>query len=382
LKIKDIIATTLYSSNINAEASDSSQDDVVVEVLSDDGLVGIGETDAFPSVVKAFIDARSSHDTSVGLRDLLIGEDPLQIEKLWNKMYTRTLMSGRRGLGIHAIGAIDMALWDLAGKHYGRPVWKLLGGAQRDKAYPYASLMTMQKLDDPETEELKRRVTLAKRMGFRALKLEELVNSPNRDYEFVKTARETLGDDMEIMVDAYYCWPDFSTALKACRQLEKFNLYFIETPLPVDDIEGHAKLAQALDTKVATGEWLTTRYEFMDFIDRGKIDVAQPDIGRVGGLSEAMKVAQYAKLRGITVIPHCWKTGIGIAASLHFSIANSNCPYFEFELKELVPSELRKHLVKDEDFRIRNDGSIEPPEKPGLGIELDRAVVEKYSSND
>jgi L-alanine-DL-glutamate epimerase-like enolase superfamily enzyme len=378
MKIKEIVATPLTSSKIDAGASDSSQDDIIVEIITDEnGITGIGETDAPPAVVKAFIDMQSSHDTSVSLQNLLVGEDPLQIEKLWNKMYLRTLMAGRRGLGIHAIGAIDMALWDIAGKYYDKPIWKLLGGAQKERAIPYGSMLTLQNPNDPELSELKRRVTEAKRVGFRAVKLEELVNSKKRDYELVENARELLGDEIELMVDAYYCWPDFSTAYERCKELEKFNLYFIETPLSVDDIEGHAKLSQALGTKVATGEWLTTRYEFIDFIDRGKIDVAQPDIGRVGGLSEAKKVADYAKAKGVLVVPHCWKTGIGIAASLHFCIATSNCPYFEFMVKDLAPSELRRFLVKDEP-QIK-DGYIEPPETPGLGMELDRDIMERFA---
>jgi len=378
MKIKEIIATCLSSSKIDENASDSSQDDVVVEVITDEpGISGIGETDAPPTVVKAFIDMASSHDTSVSLKSLLIGEDPLQIEKLWNKMYNGTLMAGRRGLGIHAIGAIDMALWDLAGKYYDKPVWKLIGGAQKERATPYGSLLTLQNPNDIELPELKKRVAEAKRLGFRAVKLEELLNRKKRDYELVRNCREILGEETELMVDAYYCWPDFSTAYERCKDLEKFNLYFVETPLPIDDIDGYAKLSQALGTKIASGEWLTTRYEFMDYIDRGKLDVAQPDIGRVGGLSEARKIADYAKTRGVLVVPHCWKTGIGIAASLHFSIATSNCPYFEFMVKDLAPSELRRFLVKNEP-EVR-EGYIELPLSPGLGIDLDRGIMDKFS---
>jgi L-alanine-DL-glutamate epimerase-like enolase superfamily enzyme len=375
MRIKEIIATPLTSSKIDPGASDSSQDDIVVEVITDEGITGIGETDAPPTVVKSFIDMKSSHDTSVGLRDILIGEDPLEIEKLWNKMYQRTLMAGRRGLGINAIGAIDMALWDIAGKYYDKPVWKLLGGAQKSKAVPYASLLPLQNPLDPQLKELEKRIMRAKQMGFRAVKVEELVNSEKRDYALVEGARELLGEEVELMVDAYYCWPDFRTAYQRCKQLAKFRLYFIETPLPTDDIRGLGRLSQAIETRVATGEWLTTRYEFMDIIDVGMADVVQPDIGRVGGLTEAKRIADYATLRGVLVIPHCWKTGIGIAASLHFCIATQNCPYFEFLVRELAISELRKNLVKKE-FDIR-DGYIDLPEAPGLGIELDRSVLER-----
>lgn len=380
MKIKDIITTCLSSTHLNEGASDSAQDDIVVEIMTDEpGISGIGETDAPPVVVKSFIDMASSHDTSVSLKKILIGEDPLQIERLWNKMYQRTLMAGRRGLGINAIGAIDMALWDLAGKFYDEPVWKLLGGLAKEFAVPYASLLPLQDPKSIEIEKLERRLGTAKRMGFRAVKLEELLNMKKRDYALVEKAREILGDEIDLMVDAYYCWPDFATALERCSDLERFNLYFVETPLPVDDIVGLGRLCQELRMRVATGEWLTTRYEFMEVIDNGKIDVAQPDIGRVGGLSEAKKVANYAEIRGVPVIPHCWKTGIGIAASLHFCLATPNCPFFEYHLvTEDAVSELRRSLVKKE-FLTRSDGFIEVPENPGLGLEIDRTFMEKHT---
>ncbi len=378
MKIKDIVSTPLYSSSIDKNMSDSAQDSIVVQVVTDEpGVVGVGETDAPPTVVKSFIEMHSSHDTSVGLKDILLGEDPLQIEKLWNKMYERTKMAGRRGIGLNAIGAIDMALWDLAGKYYDKPVWALLGGAQKEAAAPYASLFPLMNPRDPEREKVKRYINTAKRLGFRAVKLEELLNSPRRDLQIVTTAREALGEDGTLMVDAYYCWPDFKTALTECQKYKEQNLYFIETPLPVDDIEGYSRLRSALDARVAMGEFLTSRYEFFDLIDHGGVDVAQPDIGRVGGFTEAKKVADYAAAKGVLVVPHCWKTGIGIAASLHYCLATSNCPYFEFMLKELSPSELRWSLVKKE-FAVK-DGLIDPPDDPGLGIELDGKIIEKFS---
>ncbi len=193
MKIKDVIATCLYSWNIDENASDSSQDDVVVEIVTDEGITGIGESDGPPSVIKAFIDMPSSHDTSVSLKKILIGEDPLQIEKLWNNMYQRTLMAGRRGAGINAIGAIDMALWDLAGKYYDKPIWKLLGGAQKEKLFHTAACLPSKIKLIPEVPEFKRRIAEAKRVGFRAVKLEELMNNRKRDYDLVSNARESLG---------------------------------------------------------------------------------------------------------------------------------------------------------------------------------------------
>lgn len=375
MKIKDVTATCLYSPEINENASDSAQDTVVVEITTNEGITGIGEVDAPPSVIKSYIDMPSSHDISMSVKKIIIGENPLDIERIWRKLYFRTMMAGRRGIGVNVIGAIDMALWDLAGKYYGEPVWRLLGGAQKDYALPYASLPTLQDPHDVQEDLLKKQVSFARSKGFRAIKFEELVNSRKRDIESVRLAREIAGDDIDLMLDAYYCWPDFRTAEIAIGELEKFRPYFVETPLQVDDLDGMSKLTAASNVRIASGELLTTINEFVDLIDRGRVDVAQPDIGRVGGLSEARRIADYARIRGVQVIPHCWKTGISISASLHFCIATSNCPYFEFLVKELAPSYLRLKLLKKEPEP--NDGCIKTPTSPGLGIELNYDIVEE-----
>jgi L-alanine-DL-glutamate epimerase-like enolase superfamily enzyme len=378
MRIKDVVVSTLYGQNVDPDSNDSAQDTVVVEIVTDEGLVGIGETTSPPSVIKAIIEMPSSYSAIQGLRGLLIGEDPLQIEHLWVKMYEGTIAIGRRGLAIHAISAIDLALWDLAGKIYDQPVWKLLGGAQKEKATPYASLFPVQNPNEVEVDKLKRYCQTAKTNGFRAAKIEILMNSRKRDYQLVQKSREFLGDDMVMMADAFYCWPDFVTAYERCKELEKFNLYFIEAPLHVDDISGYARLSEAgLGMRVAIGERATTRYEFMELIDRGKANVVQPDLGRVGGFTEAKKVADYAKSKGVLVTPHAWRTGITIAASLQFCIATSNCPYFEYMVDEEETPELGRSLVKKK-FNVR-DGQIEPPECPGLGVELDRHIMEKYA---
>ncbi|MBX8633339.1 MAG: mandelate racemase/muconate lactonizing enzyme family protein [Thermoplasmata archaeon] len=375
MKIKNIEATCLYSPDINENASDSAQDTVVIEVHSDEGITGIGEVDATPSVIKTYVDMPSSHDISMSVKKLVIGENPLDIERIWRKLYQRTLMAGRRGIGVNVIGAIDMALWDLAGKFYGQPVWRLLGGLQKEYAMPYASLPTLQDPDDIQEDILRRQVSFARSKGYRAIKFEELVNSRKRDFDAAKLAREVAGRGIDLMLDAYYCWPDFRTASSAIRDLEQFDPYFVETPLPVDDLEGLQRLSLASRTRIASGELLTTIHEFVELIDRGKVDVAQPDIGRVGGLSEARRIADYARLKGVSVIPHCWKTGISTAASLHFCLATANCPYFESLVKELAPSYLRSRLLKKDHEPV--DGKIMPPGEPGLGIELDYGIMEE-----
>jgi L-alanine-DL-glutamate epimerase-like enolase superfamily enzyme len=178
------------------------------------------------------------------------------------------------------------------------------------------------------------------------------------------------------MVDAVYAWRDFKEALRVLQQLEPYDLFFVETPLSPDDLDSHARLADATGIRIASGEWLNSRFEFIDLIDRGHIDVAQPDVGRVGGLTEARRVVEYADDRGRLIVPHCWKTGIGIAASMHLCAVTSNAPFFEFLPAELSESKLRQELVESEPVLM--DGRVPLPDKPGLGIDLNESALARY----
>ena len=162
------------------------------------------------------------------------------------------------------------------------------------------------------------------------------------------------------------------------RRLEKYDIFFVETPLPSDDLEGYAKLADATQIRIAAGEWLQTRFEFADLMDRGCVDVVQPDIGRVGGITEAVRVVQMALDRGKIVVPHCWKTGIGVAATAHVAAVAPNCRFMEFLPAPVAYSRLRKELV-DEELTVVN-GKIPLPQRPGLGFELRRAAVAEFAA--
>jgi len=359
----------------------------VVKVYTDEGIVGIGETDTNPWAVKAYIESPGTHVMSFGLGELLVGRDPLQTEALWDKMYEATAMSGRRGLGICAIGALDMALWDVKGKAFGKPIWELLGGAKQPRIRPYASLLPNGNSIEAYRQNLCQKVIQAKKYGFTAAKLEVCVNGPyshmglqEEDSEIVKVVgacREAVGTNMTLMVDVAYCWNDWRTALETIQELERYDIYFFETPLSVDDLDGYASLAARSPIRIASGEWLQTRFEFQELIDRGHVDVVQPDVGRVGGLTEAKRVVDYAALRGKLIVPHCWKTGIGIAASAHLAAAASNCAFIEFLPAGLSESAIRKELVTDE-IGLEGDGYITLPRKPGLGIELSDEAIGKY----
>ena len=179
------------------------------------------------------------------------------------------------------------------------------------------------------------------------------------------------------MVDVAYAWDDARTALRVIEQLEPFDLFFLETPINIDDLDGYAFICDHSPIRIAAGEWQNTHWEFIDLAHRGKLDVLQPDVGRVGGFTEARKVAQLAADYGRLIVPHCWKTGIGIAASAHLGFATACCPFIEWLPAHMSESVLRDELVADEIQMV--DGEIQLPQKPGLGIELNRDALARYS---
>lgn len=380
MKVTEIEAIPLRVAKVSSKANDGAQETIVVRIHTDAGITGIGEVDASPHMVKAVLEAPSSHNWSLSFHDLLIGENPLDVERLWDKMYQGTIYTGRRGLVIHAIGAVDLALWDIAGQALGRPVYELMGGPRRDAVIPYASVHpAIATLAETEhrTRELMERVI---GMGYRAVKLQLVYADIYCDADIVRLvrlARQIIGDEMTFMIDVGYRWTDSKAAIRTIRQLEDCNLYFVETPLRMDDLEGHARLAEAVTTRIAGAELLASRWEALDLMDRGKVDVIQPDVGRAGGLTECLRIAKLAADRGLLCTPHGWKSGLTVAAEIHLSAAAPNVPFIEFMVPELWPSIIRSELVEPE-YKPR-DGVIELPKTPGLGVRLNQDVVKKLA---
>ena len=387
MKITRIDCHVLLVPEFSTEACSSAQDNLVVEIHTDEGISGIGETDVNPWIARACIQARGTHIMGLGLEEMLLGEDPLQPEAIWQKLYSGSKMNGRRGALICALGAIDMALWDIKGKALGLPIYKLLGGAVKDSITPYASLLptgdTLQEYRDSLLDKLLQ----ARRFGFKAAKLEICINGPythnalqeHDDHiaEIVADCRSAVGDGMTLMVDVAYAWGDARTALRVIDQLLPYDLFFLETPINIDDLDGYAFIVDHSPIRIAAGEWQNTHFEFIDLAMREASWMCCSRIsGRVGGFTEARKVAQLAADHGRLIVPHCWKTGIGIAASAHLGFATACCPFIEYLPAHLSESALRDELVADELQMI--DGEIPLPQKPGLGIELNREALEKY----
>ena len=389
MKITGIDCHVLLVPDLDTGATSSAQDDIVVFVHTAEGISGVGETDVNPWIAKACIEAPSTHTMGMGLKDMLLGENPLEPERIWEKLYTGSAMNGRRGAVICAMGAIDIALWDIRGKAAGKPCWELLGAKAKDHIVPYASLQPTGRSFAEYRDSLVEWAVSAKDLGFTAGKMEVTLQGPynhsglnepdERVTEVVAACRKAVGLDFVMMIDVQYAWPNAEACLRTVRDWKEFNLFFLETPIQIDDLEGYARLHREAPMKIAAGEWQNTRHEFADLMDRGLIDVAQPDVGRVGGLTEARRVVEMARERGRLIVPHCWKTGIGIAASAHLAAVTPHCPYIEFLPANLCDSLLRKELVADE-LKIVN-GQIPLPRKPGLGIEVNMQALRKFEVN-
>jgi L-alanine-DL-glutamate epimerase-like enolase superfamily enzyme len=371
MKITDVEVLMLRMPEIDANAADSTQDALIVRVHTDEGITGIGEVDASPTVIKAIIDAPRSHAISTGLREILVGKDPRDIESLWEQMYRGSIFYGRRGAAIMAISGLDIALWDLLGKTLGEPCYRLMGGAYRDTIPAYASTLMP---DTPDAASAHAREIVTS--GFSAIKFGwgPLGTDPNLDVELVRAIRSEVGDSVEIMIDVGFAWGDASHAIKMTRRLEEFRPAWIEEPLWPDDLVGYAELVEAVETPIATGEENTTRWEFQDLLDRGKVDVIQPDISRCGGLTEARRIARQAEERGRDCVPHAWSTGIVSAASLHLLATMPRARYLEYCIR---PNPLNTSLVVNP---VSVEGGVAMvPQSPGLGIELDEEQLREFS---
>ncbi|MCC6578895.1 MAG: mandelate racemase/muconate lactonizing enzyme family protein [Phycisphaeraceae bacterium] len=361
---------------------DGSVDTLVVRITDEDGRCGIGECDAPPEVVKAFIDMPTAHLWSRNIAELLVGRDPLELTGLWETMYEATSYPGRRGLGIHAISAIDIALHDLAGRQIGKPAYKLMGGARRPFLTPYATIFPGMPRGRSITEILdvtEQQFQKAMNIGFHAVKMEVLYEDLVTDAQLVdciRQGRRMLGDAMTMMVDFGYRWHSWHDAKWVLDRIEDCNIYFAEAAIQHDDLHGHSRLSRQTSIRVCGAEHAATRWEIREWIETGKVAVVQPDINRCGGLTEIRRISDMANLYGVLVIPHGWKTGITAACGRHFQASTINAPWFEFLSPDLYDSPLRRELVSPEPT-ITN-GRMALPDAPGLGVELNDAALAKF----
>ena len=373
MKITDVEAIVLRQPALNEGIADGSQDDLVVRVHTDAGLVGIGEVDSAPEVVKAVIEAPASHAIASGLRHVLIGQDPLEIEQLWDSMYRATIYFGRRGVALHALSGIDIALWDIKGKALGKPVRELLGPVQRTRVRAYASTL----MPDTEDDVVRSVSQLIDRYGFTAVKLGwgPLGQDPDHDVRLAKAARKAAGDNIDVLIDAGLGYgKDANTAIRVARELEQLGIFWLEEPFLPDELDAYAELADTVDINIAAGEEDTTLAGFRELAERGHVDVLQPDVTRCGGITELLRIAGYAQRHGKACVPHAWKSGIIKAASLHVNAVLSDAWFQEYCVAN---TPLNTGLTR-QTFPLR-DGFVEVPSTPGLGVDLDPDILERFA---
>jgi len=342
---------------------------VFVLVRTEDGLTGIGECSPMNGrVLRHFVD--------VALKPLLIGEDPRETDRLWNVMFHRTYKLGAQGVQPEAIAGVDIAVWDLLGKATGMPLCLLLGGRYRDRFTMYASIgggssMTPQQMGE--------RVEAALEAGFRAIKIrmdwraDRQDADPAKDLEMFRLCRGICGPDLPLSFDANNGY-SVSTAIQQGRRFEELGIFHYEEPVAQYDYRGLAQVADALDVPVSAGEHEYTRWQFRDLIEQARVDLLQPDVVKCGGITEMRKIAVLGETYNKPLVPHQTQPTIGTAASLHLcaSLLNCNRPQ---EYTGRRP-ELDDLFV--EPLRFEN-GQIALPDRPGLGLELDEAKLEKLT---
>jgi L-alanine-DL-glutamate epimerase-like enolase superfamily enzyme len=343
---------------------------VFVRVTTDEGIVGMGECIArrAPEVAATIVDRL--------LAPLLIGRDPWDVEGLWDEMLALLRRWGHsRGFVVEAMSGIDIALWDILARSVGQPLYKFLGGAGRERVRCYVSKVYFDEIPRMAEEA---RAQVAR--GFRAIKVQIGWPAPRggdrADVRTVRAIRDAVGPDVELMLDANGAY-DVGTAVRVGRQLEEFNVSFLEEPVPPDDLEGYAHLRRSVRVPLAAGETEFGLFGFRDLIARGCVDVLQPEVARIGGITAARRLGALAHVHNLQYAPHTgFSGGIAHLASLHLAAAAPNFSVYEYMGTQYVQNPLRDIFTAP--FPAPEGGLIRMPEGPGLGLEVDPKTINRY----
>jgi D-galactarolactone cycloisomerase len=342
----------------------------LVEIIGEDGNSGWGE---------AFGPARLTAPIVEYYKPLLVGEDALATERHWQNMYNRLRDHGQKGLAIEALSAVDMALWDLKGRHLGVSVRRLLGAPLRDKVEAYATGFYRKRHGDPIgylVEEAQERVA----QGFTGIKL-KLGFSMADDIRLCHAVRRAVGDRLAIMIDANHAY-DATGAIALGRRIEELNIAWFEEPVPPEDLAGYREVKAALKIPIAGGEAEFTRWGFRPLITERLVDILQPDIAAAGGISETKKIADMANAFGVRVNPHVWGTGVALAASLQLIAALPHNPPGLHPIEPLLEFDQSEHPIRFavvQEPIVQRDGWVEILDRPGIGIEIDRAAIAQFT---
>jgi L-rhamnonate dehydratase len=379
MKITDVEAFVLSSPHaIRPPEGDEEARGVkhclLLKVSTDEGITGWADVETAPHVGVAAVTApESGSGVFEGLRALVLGEDPFDVERLWDKAYRGSIYYGRRGVAIQVLSGFDIACHDIMGKATNRPVHKLLGGARRDRVQAYASTLFRSTPDA-----MRRACEFYLRRGFRAVKFGWGIfgRDRKRDVALVAAAREALGPEVALLIDpGWMVNRSAADAIELCRALEPFDIFWLEDFLHPEAYDAYAAVkAAGVKTRLAAGEQEATAWGFHELINRGRIDVAQPDLSRCGGFTHARRIAWEAERAGIDVCPHAWLTDLLTAASLHFNAVLPRALFLEYNVCE---NPMLRDVIRNP-VALEADGFMRVPAGPGLGIEVDEEAVKRY----
>jgi L-alanine-DL-glutamate epimerase-like enolase superfamily enzyme len=370
MKITEILSAGLrHGTPEGGWANEIKPDDCVhtlIAVFTDEGVTGWGSVFTNDELVRGALHV---------LSPLYLGEKPLEPERVSEKLHANTFSMGRGGSITHTISGIDIALWDILGKATGQPVGRLLGGRYRDRVRPYASLLMC------EGKEMAERLAAVRAQGFRAVKMGWGPfgrRSFALDEAIVRTARDAVGADSLLMVDAGASdafWPqDYKWAARTARMLAGYDVHWFEEALAPDQLQDYVLLRNSSPVPIAGGEVLTRRQSFTPWLQQRAFDIVQPDATKAGGISEERRIAWMAEDNGVRFIPHGWNTALGLAADLHLASAIRNTDLVEY----LTGSPFIDDLVETP-WKLDADGMLAIPDRPGLGVSLNLDAVEKHT---
>lgn len=353
----------------------------LLKITTDEGIIGWSDVETQPHVGRAIVEAPSGGQIGFeGLRSALIGEDPLERERLWQKMYRYLAYYGRQGAGMHMLSAADIALWDIAGKAFGQPVYRLLGAKYRDRVKAYASTLFR-----PTPDDMKRATADYLEKGFRAIKFGwgAFGRDLDLDVRLVRAARQEAGPEVDLMVDGGWYGVSYQDPyrpravkdwIRLVDDLEALDIFWLEDFLHPENYAGYAEVARATRRlRIAAGEQLSGYTDFERLATEGHVDTLQPDLSRCGGLTVGRQIAEMAQRRGIDCAPHAWLTDLLKACSLHLNAYLMDSLYLEYNVSS---SSLLNNLCCERLEMV--DGFIPVPEGPGLGVEVDEVMVERF----
>src|SRR6516162_4391204 len=368
-----VLAAPLSQPFAYARAWYDTRTAMLVEIETDSGLVGWGE---------CYGPARVNSAVVKEIAPWLIGEDPLRTDHLWQNTYARLRDHGQKGVVIQGLSGIDIALWDLKGKHFGVPCYRLMGGPLRSEVKAYATGLYRRKSGDP-AKYLAQEAASYVADGFSAVKL-KVGFGVQEDAAMTHAVRDAIGDDIALMVDANHAY-DAVAAIRLGRMIEQFDISWFEEPVPPEDGAGYRAVKSALAIPVAGGECEFTRLGFRDLLASRAIDIIQPDTCAAGGLTECKKIADMAEAFSVRDNPHVWGTGIAIAASLQLlAVLPSHTPTSLKALEPVLEFDRTEHPIRQAILVTPIEhigGVVRVPEGPGLGIEVDRKALARFAAN-